>query len=373
MLSSSAGQTFHLVSDIARGADNRYAGWMKAYLRQHWFLTTLAILIVSGMTLGVLGYNSEVKPFADWVNPRWTTACVLLLMAFSLNSEHLWAAFRAPRPVLIACCTNYGLVPILGWLLMPVQQTADFRFGLMIAACVPCTTAAASVLTRKAKGNDAISLLATVATNLSCFVVTPLWLRWTTATSGELDTRKLMTDLVVAVLAPTVVGQLLRQPARLHEFAVRHKSAIGVVAQILIELLVFTAALRAGAAIHQMQSTTAAASVVDSAAVGLPLPPPVTGFAFVVVWGSCVLIHVVALVVGRWLARQTGSPPGDATAVGFAGSQKTLPIGLYIATDPQLFGQAYPFALFPMLLYHTSQLFIDTWFASRLAAKASEA
>lgn len=349
---------------------------MKAYLQQHWFLTTLAILIATGMTLGILGYGPRVQPLVDHVNPRWTTAGVLFLMAFSLNSEHLWAAFREPRPVLIACAVNYGLVPLLGWLLMPLQQTADFRIGLMIAACVPCTTAAASVMTRKAKGNDAISLLATVATNLACFVVTPLWLRWTTASRGELDTRKLMIDLVVAVLAPTIAGQLLRQPARLHDFAVRHKTAIGVVAQVLIEFLVLTAALRAGTTIHKMHATTAAttaAVAVDSGiAAGSNASPSLTLPAFAIVWGSCLTLHLVALAVGGWLARKTGSPRADATAVAFAGSQKTLPIGLYIATDPQLFGGAHPFALFPMLLYHTSQLFFDTWYASRLAAKASE-
>jgi sodium/bile acid cotransporter 7 len=74
----------------------------------------------------------------------------------------------------------------------------------------------------------------------------------------------------------------------------------------------------------------------------------------------------VGLSAGWWLACATGSPRRDAAAVAFAGSQKTLPIGIYVAG---LFGAAYPFALFPMLLYHTTQLFFDTWLASRLAAR----
>lgn len=348
---------------------------MKAFLQQHWFLTTLAMLIVSGMTLGVLGHGPRLQPYIDLVNPRWTTACVLLLMAFSLNSEHLWAAFRAPRPVFIACIANFIMAPLLGWLLMPVQLTEDFRVGLMIAACVPCTTAAASVMTRKARGNDAISLLTTVATNLSCFVVTPLWLRWTTGNEANLDTRKLMFDLVIAVLTPTIAGQLLRQPARLHDFAVRHKTPIAVVAQILIEILVLTAALRAGTTIHKMQSAQSESPAGDVSAREARVSAPTNSAllpAFFVVWGSCLAIHVSCLAVGGFFARRTGSPRGDAIAVAFAGSQKTLPIGLYIATDPKLFGDALPFALFPMLLYHTSQLFLDTWLASRWAAKASE-
>ena len=57
--------------------------------------------------------------------------------------------------------------------------------------------------------------------------------------------------------------------------------------------------------------------------------------------------------------------------------QKTLPIGIYLATDESIFGnpgllegQGVPFAVFPMLMYHAWQLFIDTAIADRLAASA---
>ena len=56
------------------------------------------------------------------------------------------------------------------------------------------------------------------------------------------------------------------------------------------------------------------------------------------------------------------------------GTQKTLPIGLLIATgadmfgDPDLLGpgRGVPLAVFPMLMYHASQMFLDTVVASRL-------
>ncbi|MFN0055508.1 MAG: bile acid:sodium symporter family protein [Planctomycetales bacterium] len=354
---------------------------MRNYWQQHWFLTTLAALIVAGMTLGFLGYDQKLQPLVQQLNPRWITAGVLFLMAFSLASEHLWAAFRSPRPVLLGCLMNYGVVPLLAWGLMGVQQSDDFRFGLMIASSVPCTVAAASVMTRKARGNDAVSLLTTLATNLGCFVLTPLWLQGTTGTQVELPIGRLMLDLLEAVLAPTIAGQLLRQPARLHDFAVKHKAAIGVAAQVLIEVLVLTAALRAGVALRQMK--TAVPLPVESAEIAAALPreyrnatpaqeaptPPITVRGVFVVWSCCVGIHSLALGGGWWIARRTGSSPAEAAAVAFAGSQKTLPIGLLISTDPALFGSDYPFAMFPMLLYHTSQLFLDTWVASRLARR----
>jgi sodium/bile acid cotransporter 7 len=346
---------------------------MREFFRRHWFLTTLAALIVCGMTQGALGHGPWIEPAVKWIDPRWTTAVVLVLMSFSLDSEHLWAAFRAPRPVVIGFLMNYGLAPLLAWGLMGWQEPADFRVGLMIAASVPCTMAAASVMTRKAGGNDAVSLLTTVATNMVCFLLTPLWLQLTTATQVQLPVRRLMIELLEGVLLPTLAGQLLRQPAGLREFAVRHKTGIGVIAQILIEVLVFTAALRAGTALHRMQVGTVAVqdsareSAADQAQAPRSVPARSIGVENILVsWVSAVFIHVVALSGGWWLARWSGSAHAEAAAVAFAGSQKTLPIGLMISTDPGLFGSAFPFAMFPMLLYHTSQLFFDTWLASRM-------
>lgn len=331
---------------------------MQAFWRNHWFLTTLALLIATGMTLGLSGYQPSVAPVLGRLNPRWVTACVLFLMAFSLDSDHLTAAFRAPLPVLLAMLVNYVFVPLAGWGLMPLQGTDDFRVGLMIVASVPCTTAAASVMTRKARGNDAISLLASIATNGLCFLLTPLWLQWTTASKVDLDPTKMMLELAVAVLLPSIAGQLLRQPGRGHAFAVRHKTGIGVTAQVLIELMVLSAALAAGDALRAAGTVSATIRAGESTLAAAALS-----------WGTCLAIHLGALGAGWWLARRTGHTRAEAAAVGFAGSQKTLPIGLYVAG---LFAAELPFAMFPMLLYHTSQLFLDTWLASRMAAKAPE-
>jgi sodium/bile acid cotransporter 7 len=80
--------------------------------------------------------------------------------------------------------------------------------------------------------------------------------------------------------------------------------------------------------------------------------------------------------IGRSLSRLLGFERGELIAVVFAGSQKTIPIGLLIATDVAMFGdpnllgpgQGVPFAVFPVLMYHASQLFIDTAVADRFAA-----
>jgi solute carrier family 10 (sodium/bile acid cotransporter), member 7 len=330
---------------------------MRAYLFKRWFLVSLLVLITGGLTLGATFGTGIIGFLEVRFLPPLITAVVLFLMSFSLDSRQLKKSFRSPGPVVLAFCVNFAAIPLMGWALMHVQLQIDFQYGLMIAASVPCTMAAASVWTRKAGGNDAVSLFVTVSTNGLCFVITPFWLNLTTTGNVELEFWTMFWRLVIAVLIPTLLGQLARQLPRAADFAKRSKSELGGAAQICILTIIFSAACTAG-----MQLANDGPK------------PSVAGVA--VVWGCCVLLHVVAMVIGRSASRMLGFERGDLIAVMFAGSQKTIPIGLLIATDAAMFGdpnllgpgQGVPFAVFPILMYHASQLFIDTAVADRFAA-----
>jgi sodium/bile acid cotransporter 7 len=85
-------------------------------------------------------------------------------------------------------------------------------------------------------------------------------------------------------------------------------------------------------------------------------------------WGlllSAVLaVHLVTLIVGQGLGRVLRLPREDWIAVGFAGSQKTLLLGLGLAISyAGVFG---PLAVLPMVAYHVAQLLVDTLIADRL-------
>lgn len=324
------------------------------FLRKRWFLISLVICIGGGTMAATVMDPSEVERVAGMIKARVATAIVLFLMSFSLDTRQLTASFRSPAPVLWASGVNFGLIPLMGWALMPLQMTDDFKIGLMIAACTPCTMAAASVWTRKAGGNDAVSLLVTVLTNGTCFFFTPMWLQLTTNSSLQFDAAfyyDLIERLVYAALLPMLAGQLLRQIPAAGRFATRFKTPIGVAAQACILLLVATAAAKAGVTL----STTGA---------------ELSLLAVLVTWVSCVGIHLLAMLIGVRGSAMFGHARGDRIAVAFAGSQKTLPIGLFLATDEKVFGNpelGIPFALLPMILYHASQLFIDTAVADRYA------
>jgi sodium/bile acid cotransporter 7 len=70
-------------------------------------------------------------------------------------------------------------------------------------------------------------------------------------------------------------------------------------------------------------------------------------------------VHLTALMVGFRTGRRLGMSRADQIAVGFAGSQKTLMVGLQICME-------LGFHVLPMVAYHISQLLVDTLIADRL-------
>ncbi len=317
------------------------------WLKRNWFLIGLVVLIPLGIMLGTRLSPEAIDRIETATGPRATSylvAVILFLMSYSLDSRQLGRSLRYPGPVIFACLVNYGLTPLLAWPLMGLQLQDDLAIGLMIAATVPCTMAAASVWTRKAGGNDAVSLLVTMLTNGLCFLFTPLWLSVIVTSSFEFDTFAMMQRLIVSALIPATLGQLARLSPRLRQFATDYKPGVGAVAQVCVLIIVFAAAfLKAGPQLG------------GNGKVGIGVAP------FLVVGMSCIAVHLTAMFIAWHGSRRLGIAREDRVAIAFAGSQKTLPIGLLVANH---FGG---FALFPMLMYHASQLFIDTWIAERMA------
>jgi len=213
--------------------------------------------------------------------------------------------------------------------------------------------AAASVWTRKAGGNDAVALLVTLITNGACFLYTPFWLKLFASGSIDaeglevLDPARLALDLVYKALLPILAGQLLRMIPFFARSADRFKTLLSNAAQAAILVIVFWASTAAG---EQL-------AVNDSAP---------SGTATLLAWASTVVLHLAAMGVAHLGSRSLKFSNEDARAVLFAGSQKTLPIGVLIATGTFA---ALKFAVFPILMFHVSQLFIDTAIADRLALR----
>lgn len=304
---------------------------------RNWFLVGLLLAIGTGY---VFGGVFQMLDQSTWL-PQVIVATVMFAMALPLESEQVLRVLRRPTGPLVATVIALGVAPLAAW---PIAQLlgSELGPGLIVAAATPSTLASASVLTRRAGGNEAVSMMATLLTNGICFLVTPLWVRWLCAGAGvTFPIAPIIVQLIVIVLIPMVLAQVSRRWLHFAAWSTTRKVELGVYAQcgVLTMVMFGIAAVRE--------------RLAGSAAVDL------TVGSFVAAAGAVVALHAGLLWVGWRVSKGLGLPRPDQIAVGFSGSQKTLMVGLTTALQIGL-------SVIPLIMYHILQLLIDTVVANRL-------
>lgn len=314
---------------------------MLAKVRDRWFLIALVALLVAGM-----GWPTETKPLVHWLNADWVVAIVTFVMALPLETSAIWGTLRRPGAAWLGATMNSVVCPPLGWL-ASLMLPPELAIGVIVATTVPCTLATAAVWTRRAGGNDAVAFLVTMITNLGCFLVVPAWLWLLTHVRASVDYQAIITGLVLLIVAPIVLAQVLRQWKTVGVWATRHKKSLSWFAQLGVLTMVLIGAVSSGEKLLAAEGD----SILTATNVALL----VAGVTFV---------HVTVLWLGLKLSAALGFTWPDSIAVAFAGSQKTLMVGAYVATAVG------PLAILPMVAYHAVQLFVDTLIADRWAKQA---
>ncbi len=319
---------------------------MLASFQRHWFLLGLVSVLVVGIV-----WSTTMRPFVSWLPSSLIVAAVTWMMALSLETRTLWHSIRRPGPAWLAVALNSGIAPPLGWLAsrgLPQELAA----GVIVAATVPCTLASAAVWTRRAGGNDAVAFLVTMITNLTCFIFVPAWLKLLVGLPTDVDYEgvnygKILVALLLIVVLPIVFAQLMRQWRPLGDWATRHKGQLSLGAQIGILVMVFLGAIECGERLQAVTGDTI-----------------LTARNLIMMVAAVVAVHMALLLLGFYLSRVCRMPPEEAVAVAFAGSQKTLMIGVFLTVAVG------PLAILPMVTYHAAQLLIDTlvadWYRERL-------
>jgi predicted Na+-dependent transporter len=315
--------------------------YLRTLLARHWFV------------LGLGGGGAAALCRPDWfawttyLDPRLVVASALFLMAWTLPTRSLARVLAHPWPALWAMAISYGALPAVAWLAGSFLPD-DFRIGVLIIACVPCTLASSVLWARRAGGDEAAALLVVLGTTATSWLITPAWIVATTGAAVELDTPRMMLDLLLTLVLPVSVGQGCRALRPLARAAAHGKDALGALAQLLVLLVLLKAAASVG-------QRLAEGTVV---AVGAWLPL----LAIV-----CLGVHLAALVCGWWGGGLLGFDRASRAGIAFACSQKTLPVALLLFE--RYFQTAYPLAVLPLAFYHFGQLLVDTFIADALAPR----
>lgn len=314
------------------------------FLAKRWFLLVVVLgAVVAWLRPGWLDWSRLVPAQA-------IMALALFLVAVTLESRKLYQAVIHPFAALWALVISYGVLPALSlyvgrWLL----PNDDFRIGLMITSAVPCTMASAVLWTRMAGGNEAAALLGTFLTTFTSWFATTAWLALGTGSLVELDTAGMMLSLALILVLPVGVGQALRAVPVLARVATSYKTPLGVVSRLLILVMILRAAVEVSERLGTDSESVGIGSVALTALV-------------------CLGTHLAALAFGYWSSRLIGLERGNQIAVAFTGSQKTLPVSLYLY---DVYFSKYYLAVLPMVFFHVGQLVLDTFIADLLHKPAA--
>lgn len=307
---------------------------MAAFIRRYWFF--------GGIVLAVLG-GFVFRDLHGWLR-AYEILTIGIFIAFfftglTLDTSHLSTQLLKLKAPLAAVISSLIFIPLLSWLLARFVFPLEYVLGVCIIATAPVTMFSGTVMTAQGRGNIPLSLLICVLGNFVGVFTVPVSLKLLVEAGGDvsLPVLKMLLSLVITVLVPIALG-MLAQPL-LTAFRSRYGHAFSVFQQCIVLLIILSAVAGSGKNIH-------------AAGASLPL---LLAFIF--------FLHALILVMNFGISKIIGLDRPSTTAFTIHTSQKTLAVSYLVWSG--YFASQYPLALIPGIVYHLTQMIMDTLVAER--------
>ena len=253
--------------------------------------------------------------------------------------------------IAVLLCT-FGLFPALGVglsFLAPAGMAPPLVTGMVFLCLMPSTVQSSIAFTSIARGNVAAALCAASASNIIGVFLSPLLVGWLLQTSGVALSFDVFRDITLQLLAPFLLGQLLRP--WIGSWIQGNKRVLGYADRGSILLIIYVAFSK---------------GMVDNIWGDVSLSDLLLLFAFLVALLAIVL--VLTALIGR---RLLSLPVEDDIVLQFCGSKKSLASGLPMATvlfpGPQL-----GLIVLPLMLFHQIQLIVCAVLARHYADRTDK-
>lgn len=257
----------------------------------------------------------------------------------TLDTSHLSTQLLALKAPLAAVISSLIFIPLLSWLLARFVFPLEYVLGVCIIATAPVTMFSGTVMTALGRGNIPLSLLICVLGNFIGVLTVPFSLKLLVEAAGDvsLPVLKMLLSLVITVLVPIALGILAQPP--LTAFRSRYGQAFSIFQQCIVLLIILSAVAGSGTNIH-------------AAGASLPL---LLAFIF--------FLHSLILAMNFGISKIIGLDRPSTTAFTIHTSQKTLAVSYLVWSG--YFSSQYPLALIPGIVYHLTQMIMDTLVAER--------
>ena len=168
------------------------------------FVNLYPLWIILASVLGIL-----YPPAFLWFSGRWVEsaiALVMLGMGFTLTIADFKQLLKIPSSFALGFACQYTVMPLLGWGIgRALHLEPGFAAGLILVAACPGGVAS-NLISYLARANVALSVVLTMASTLTAFVMTPLWCKTLAGTIVEVDAWGICLSTLRAVVAPVLIG-----------------------------------------------------------------------------------------------------------------------------------------------------------------------
>ncbi|KAJ1476651.1 sodium bile acid symporter family-domain-containing protein [Baffinella frigidus] len=158
-------------------------------------------LTTESATYSILGVGVEMDPFTLFLS------MTMLSMGTNLTWKDFYPIRESIYPICVAFLFQYGVVPILGWIIGQFLP-APLAVGLVLLASCPGSQSS-NVACFIAGGNLPVSIIMTLLSTSVSAVMTPLLVRVLAGAKLAVPGIGIMLSLLKVVIGPTLLGLLL--------------------------------------------------------------------------------------------------------------------------------------------------------------------
>lgn len=271
-----------------------------------------------------------------------------LITGLSLDTKTVFEQIHNLRVLVSSLVSSLILIPVLTFFLanLAFSGNPDLVIGSVIIAVAPVTVASGTVMTAVAMGNVPLSLFICVLSNFVALLTIPFLLKILLQFGQTIDLPvfSILANLAITVLAPTILGQLLRP--HLKNAIIPYQKVFSIFSQCVVLLIIFNAV------------SASIAEILSS------------GMAIIWVFGFMIVLRTLILGMNFTISKLIGLDRPSISAFTIHTSQKTLTVSYLVWAG--YFASDFPMAMIPPIAFHLTQMFMDTVLANHFRKKALE-
>lgn len=277
---------------------------------------------------------------------------IFLFYGLKLAPEELKLGFLNYRSHLVIQLSTFLLFPLLTFLFIPLFEGgihSELWLSVFFLGVLPSTVSSSVVMVAIARGNLPTAIFNASISGLIGILITPLWMSFFMAKSGDFDFLSILYKLFLQIVLPLFLGLIL-QPY-FGKLARKYSKELSYFDKAIIFLIVYTSFSHSfSSGLFEM------IQIIDLIKIA--------GIVLLLFFGMYYFLGIVCKYLGFNLK--------DTITAKFCGTKKSLVHGSVMVKI--IFGASASVGIFllPIMLYHILQLFVVTIFAENLSKREDD-